>query len=97
MIAYGARCTWWDVKSKVGISKNPAACGTPCCPHCGGMLFEIDEETWMRGLDDCEKKDPGYKELIKWAQGKCFPSIDIARNEYHEDRLNKLEKELQNG
>ena len=39
-VVYGANCTWWDTIDK--ISKT--ASGLPCCPRCGSVLFEIENE-----------------------------------------------------
>jgi hypothetical protein len=41
MILYGAHCTWWETANKAGIRGEPAI---PCCPHCEGVLFQIESE-----------------------------------------------------
>ena len=77
-IAYGARCTWWDGIRSVGKA-NPGASGhrLPCCPHCSGMLFEMENEgQWFAGVDRYEAAGhPGYRAMMEWARGKCFKNI----------------------
>jgi hypothetical protein len=77
---YGVNCTWYDDKA------NAATTGTgrtghvlPCCPHCGGMLFEIDTPVWddavHRRLAFATFADrTDYPDMIAWARGKCFPT-----------------------
>lgn len=77
-IVYGMRCTWWDGIDKVGLTE-PGASGhrIPCCPHCGSVLFEMDsEEPWWAGAQRYEKNGhPGYRAMIEWARGRCFPNM----------------------
>lgn len=76
-IAYGSRCVWWDNIQKTGKGFQ----GLPCCPHCKGLLFEVPSmEQWQRGIDEYDKHNPGYKDLMKWLQGKCFKTIKDAKN-----------------
>jgi hypothetical protein len=79
-IVYGAGCTWWDSIDKVG--KHPK--GLPCCPHCNSMLFEMDgPDMWWSGVAAYEAKgNPGYREMIEWMRGKCFPSIAAAKSAF---------------
>ena len=80
-IVYGAMCLWWDSIDKV--SKTPT--GLPCCPHCGGVLFEMASlEEWNQTVDTFEKESPspGYREFINWLRGKCFPTPTAAREAY---------------
>lgn len=83
-IVSGARCTWWDSIDKVG--KNGA--GLPCCPHCQSVLYEYpDEVMWFRGVDNYEAAgNPGYRKVIEWSRGKCFPKYAAAKYAY-EHRL----------
>lgn len=74
-IPYGMRCTWWDSISKVGLTAHgPSGHRLPCCPICGGMLFEVESEAkWFEGVDRHEASGhPGYRAMIEWARGKCF-------------------------
>lgn len=68
-VVYGAMCSWWDSIDKV--SSND---GLPCCPHCGGILFEVPtEEEWFKGVDlYAAKGHPNYRKFIEWLRGKCF-------------------------
>lgn len=76
MIAYGARCLWWDDKAKVGLRRtgnfDPPL---PCCPHCGGMLFETDEAQWWTNVDLHTQQQADYRAMVEWARGKCFKTL----------------------
>lgn len=92
---YGATCTWFGSIHEISSTKkHPRHQQTindghdlPCCPICGGMLFEMqDEGEWWSGIDDFEKGNyalpgakpghphPGYRAMWEWqrAQKKCF-------------------------
>ncbi len=76
-IPYGVRCTWWDSIDKVGqTSPSPSGIRLPCCPVCGGMLFEVgSEKEWFESVDRHEANGhPGYRKMVEWARGQCFPS-----------------------
>jgi hypothetical protein len=79
-IVYGAACTWWDSIDKVGKTTS----GLPCCPTCGSVLFEMpDEATWWSSVDRHEANgNPGYRDLITWARGKCFRSMSLAKDAF---------------
>lgn len=81
MIAYGARCVWWDDKSKVA-SKDGTSTGLPCCPECGGVLFESDEKDWWAGVDEVATTIPRYREFIEWQRGRCFPAFAQAMDTF---------------
>jgi hypothetical protein len=64
-------CTWHNTIDKVGMSGS-----LPCCPKCGSMLMELpNEDSWWINVREFDKTHPGYLELIKWGQGKCFPNL----------------------
>lgn len=79
MIAYGARCLWWDDKAKVGFRRvgnfQPPL---PCCPGCQGVLFEIEDDRWWSNVDLFTKQQPDYRAMIEWSRGKCFKSLTDA-------------------
>ena len=71
-LCYGATCTWFGSIHETG--KNGPL---PCCPHCGGVLFEMaDEGEWWAGVDRYEREQPwpGYRAMWEWqrAQKRCF-------------------------
>lgn len=81
-VVYGAACSWWDTIDKAGQIRGG---GLPGCPFCGSPLFEIASETeWWDQIDAVEES--GYRELIKWMRGKCFPDFTTARAEYKTSR-----------
>jgi len=71
-IVYSAHGTWWDSIDKVSTNR-----GIPCCPHCGSPLFEMEsEEPWWEGARRYEANGhPGYVDMMKWARGRCFPTM----------------------
>ncbi len=81
-IVYGAKCAWWDSIDKAG---KIGPLNIPCCPHCKGVLYEMDSEAeWWKGADEYEKKEPGYRKFMEWLRGKCFKTFEEARQKYAE-------------
>lgn len=75
-VVYGATCAWWDYIDKVAVLGN----GLPCCPHCKGVLFELDRGEWEEGIEERMKKtnNPGYPIFMTWLKGKCFRNLTEA-------------------
>lgn len=74
---YGATCTWFGSIHEVGTKGTMRL---PCCPACGGVLFEMGgENEWWTGVDQFEraKPHPGYRAMLEWqrTQKKCFPQL----------------------
>lgn len=80
MVAHGARCAWWDLKSKVATLPG----GLPCCPHCKGVLLESPLEEWNADVEQYarESGDTDYPKFVAWQQGKCFVDHKTARRAY---------------
>lgn len=78
-IVYGALCIWWDGIEKVG--RNGVL---PCCPHCKGVLFEMNSpKQWWDGVEAHEANGhPGYRDFIEWLKGKCYPTTHEAKKAY---------------
>lgn len=75
-LCYGATCTWFGSIHETKSTPGPHG-GIPCCPLCGGVLFEMpDEGEWWNGVDtyEREKPHPGYRAMWEWqrAQKRCF-------------------------
>jgi hypothetical protein len=89
-IVYGVRCSWWDSISKVGKTPPHKGISLPCCPHCGGVLFEIsDELLWWALVSRTgkERSDPDYVEFMKWLRGRCFvDGLRTAREVFEKGR-----------
>lgn len=89
-IVYGARCTWWDSIDKIGImpgtDRGNGMGGLPCCPHCRGVLYEMDSiEPWNAGMARYEAAGhPGYTAMMTWARGRCFPNLAALEKAYAE-------------
>lgn len=69
MVAYGARCTWWDAKSNAATIPSS---GLPCCPFCGGVLFETDAASWRSDAEAFAERsdDEGYVRFVDWLRGR---------------------------
>lgn len=81
-VAYGARCAWWDAKSRAGKLSS----GLPCCPHCHGVLFEAPMSEWWPEAHAYERNGhPGYVPFLRWLKGRCYPSLDAARAAYESE------------
>lgn len=76
-LAYGATCTWFGPIQEVGTKTEHRL---PCCPLCGGVLFEMPtEQEWWDGIDKYERDGhPGYRALWEWQRKvkRCFPLRD---------------------
>ena len=97
-IAYGVGCTWWDSIYKTGTTTpgrmtvrrgdgtpvEVSDAQLPCCPHCGSMLFEVEnEQVWFEGVDRYEQDGhPGYRKQMEWMRGKCFKDMAAAKAAY---------------
>lgn len=68
---YGANCAWFGPISAIGKRGN-----LPCCPYCGGMLFEYEtEQLWWDRVDRYTLSGhPEYRTMIEWAADKHFAS-----------------------
>lgn len=83
-IVYGMRCAWWDGIEKVGRIETPSGHGLPCCPHCRGVLMQMDSPAqWWDLVNRHEAAGhPGYRAFIEWLKGKCFPTVQAAKAAY---------------
>lgn len=88
---HGARCTWWGPIRQASRLLHPApGPGMLCCPHCGGLLLEVPTEAkWWRHVDDVERDGHvGFRALMIWLRGRCFPSLDLAEAAYRRASTN---------
>lgn len=93
-VVSGARCVWWGSISEVKTVKVPAVIAhgldlpageLPCCPHCGGVLFEWpDQAAWFESVDKHEARGgaDGYRAVIEWMRGKHFNTWAEAQAAY---------------
>lgn len=84
-IVYGARCTWWDSADKAGRKES----GLPCCPFCGSVLMEVDDEAeWWRGIERNPQSEtvPHFHDFVTWLRGQCFSSFEAARSVFELER-----------
>lgn len=84
IIVHGAGCTWWDVIENAG--HHTGAHPLPCCPHCGSVLYQHDnEQAFWAGSKEYEKTHPGYIALMQWMKGKCFKTMADAAAAYESE------------
>jgi hypothetical protein len=85
---YGATCTWFGPIAAVGALGERAL---PCCPHCRGVLFEMENEAeWWSGVDRYERDGhPGYRAVQEWQRlhSTCFPTFDKLTAAYERAKL----------
>lgn len=87
LVVYGATCTWWGTLDEV--KATPA--GLPCCPYCGGVLFETSREDWTKGAARQAAVDGDeYLKVVAWLReaGRCFKSFAIATAAWREEQGN---------
>lgn len=83
IIVYGVHCTWWDDIGKICRLPSQSGHSLPCCPHCYGLLFQQDEPKWWADVDKFEADGhPGYRAMIEWQRGKCFPNTTAMKDAY---------------
>ena len=89
LIVYGFNCTWWDDISMVDtlLSKDDSPGGIPCCPYCKGVLFQIDEKDWFKGIHKHTQENPLYANITSWSRGKCFKTPEEVAVAYNKTIL----------
>lgn len=82
-IVYGAQCTFWGSIEDAGLTSMDGH-GVPCCPFCGGMLFEVsDPAKWQASIDRHAAVEPDYPAIMAWSRGACLgDSMDHLRQAY---------------
>lgn len=73
-IVYGVGCTFWG--SIYDIELNGAL---PACPHCGGLLFEMQTEAaWLKLVDGyaASINDSGYGAFVLWNKGQVCVAMN---------------------
>jgi len=79
-VVFGAACCWWD-RLEAAAQRDT---GLPCCPHCGGLLYELEQDSWWSFARQHaeEARDERYLAFLEWLQGRCFPHVDFARRAF---------------
>ena len=75
---YSAACSWSGPISKVGKTPPNNGISIPCCPHCGAVLFQTDENEWAQGIvAHVAKGHANYDKYIAWSesQSRCWPTF----------------------
>ncbi len=87
-VVYGLHCVWWDTIDKAAVKPS----GLPCCPHCGSVLYQVDDEAaWFKNVDAHVEKtgDSEYRAFIEWLRGKCFVGMRFARERWYAEKVMK--------
>lgn len=82
LVVYGALCTWWDTIDKIGRRFMVDDHALPCCPHCAGVLFQMEEKAWNNRVKEYDKKHRGYESFTIWRRGMCHPTLKAAAEAY---------------
>jgi hypothetical protein len=80
---YAAGCAWSGPIEKVGMTGIPVS--IPCCPYCGSVLFQMNEDEWWEGAEEFEKEGhPNYVAFLRWKEShdKCWLALEDAAKEY---------------
>jgi hypothetical protein len=77
IVVYGVNCVWWDTMDKL-----PQISGLLKCPHCASVLWMMDRSDWDKAVAAQDVLNHGYKKMIEWSRGKCFPSFSELREGY---------------
>lgn len=90
-ICYSVGCSWWNSIHQAGRihshdeEGNEFSSALPCCPFCGSVLMEMEnEKAWWASVNNYALKsgDDDYPNFILWIRGKCFTSVTQAKNAY---------------
>lgn len=79
-IFYGANCTFWtdDEKELSSIPESGPKEGLPCCPHCKGVLFQIEKREWEESAEQYEdawSSDPNNPLGWNWTYHKFLRKV----------------------
>lgn len=78
-IVCGALCTWWESIHEAATTDARL----PCCPHCGGPLFEVaDYGKWIDGAEKVSHEYAiSYVEALFWVRDKCNRALGVNLND----------------
>lgn len=83
-VVYGANCTWVGKINEVATTQS----GLPCCPQCGGTLFEFqNEQEYFDGNERVsEQYNIDYHAAMEWVRsnGICNREKDIKISDIQE-------------
>ncbi len=88
---YSAACSWHGPIENVGKTKTEPS--IPCCPYCGMVLFQQEEEVWWAGaLRHQENGHTNYEKFLRWSQEqpKCWPTLKEAAEAYKKETKNDV-------
>lgn len=94
---YAAGCSWHGSIDEVGKTKGELS--LPCCPFCGSVLFQTDENQWWRGALKHEQDNHiNYEKFLRWTmtQKRCWPTLADAAQAFSNETKEsvKLESKL---
>lgn len=92
-IVYGASCAWWG-----SITEISSIRGLPACPHCNGVLFQMDDlAEWNASIDRYIANNPqmngdDYRALMRFMNVHHFKTGADARIDF--DKLDLEVRQL---
>ncbi len=91
---YSATCSWHGSIKEVGRTVPRNGISLPCCPHCGGVLFEVhNKELWDEGARKYEAAGhTHYVEFLEWTRTKsrCWKSLRDAGIDFTKETGKKV-------
>lgn len=97
MIWYGFCTYWtddWDKLSTQPVPPGSKFPGIPCCPDCGSVGYQMEEDEWWEGVQAFEAENPGYYKYIKAIKDTCHGkgiSIGDLWEEYQKGEKNEAQ------
>ncbi len=87
---YGTNCTWhgpltFSVPAVRVDWANDESDEAAACPKCGSPLkTDLSAEVFQARCAAVDRHRPGYDDMMRWSQGKCFPDFDTMQNAYRQ-------------
>jgi hypothetical protein len=95
MIWYGFCTFWtddWGQLSRTEHEGNGSIVGgIPCCPDCGSVGYQIEDDEWWEGVQIVEKAEPGYYKFIRGLKDTCH-GPDKSVGDLWDERKGGVEK-----
>ncbi len=81
IVCGAVKCLWWDHIKNASVRKDSKM---PCCPICGALLLEFQNEAeWWQLIDEHDLKvAEDYRGFILWLRGKCYPDAKSAKKDW---------------
>lgn len=87
--AFSRGCTWHGspAHARISVRRKPEDDADPplCCPSCGSVVTQVaSAEQWWAEVHASDRQRPGYEDMVRWGQDRCFPDFDTMQNAYRQ-------------